>query len=347
LWLTHVTTNEKRNKMGVRLQLDDVFELAKACFLASGCDEANARAVARTVTNAERDQCLSHGLFRVPGYCSSIASGVANGKGRPTVETLAPGLLQVDGDGAMAPLAIQIAQETLVPVAKAQGIAAVAIHDVLHLSALWPEVEPLAEQGLVAMACCVAGPYVAPAGGTKPLFGTNPFSFAWPRPDGPPMVFDQASSAMARGEVQIAMREGHDVPPGTGVDKEGNPTTDPAAILEGAQLTFGGYKGASIALMVELLAGALVGGKFSYETTVQTHGGPTLGRHSEIIIAIDPAGFGGGDYRSRGEELFAKILEQDGTRLPGGRRFKARVATASEGVEVADTLYESLLELKG
>jgi delta1-piperideine-2-carboxylate reductase len=333
--------------MGKKVSLEEVFALAKDCMLASGCDEANAAAVAQTVTNAERDLCLSHGLFRVPGYANGVKSGVASGTAQPVAKHLAPGLIQVDGDGGTAPLAVQIAHEAILNAVRDQGIVAASINDILHLSALWPEVEPLAEHGLVAMACCVSGAYVAPAGGTKPLFGTNPFSFAWPRQDAPPVVFDQASSAMARGEIQLAQRDGHDVPEGTGIDREGKPTTDPAAILEGAQLAFGGYKGASIAMMVELLAGALVGGKFSYETSVDVGSGPTLGRHSEMIIAIDPARFGGTEFLGRGEALFGQILAQEGTRLPAARRFKNREITAREGVEVEQGLYDSLVALRG
>ncbi len=333
--------------MGKKLTLDEVFDLAKACMLANGCDEANSDAVARTVTNAERDMCLSHGLFRVPGYAGGVKSGVARGTARPVAKRIAPGLIAVDGDGGPAPLAIQTAHEAIIPAVREQGIVAASINDIFHLSALWPEVEPLAEQGIVAMACCVAGSYVAPAGGTKPLFGTNPFAFGWPRKDAPPAVFDQASAAMARGEIQIAQRDGHSVPEGTGIDKDGKPTTDPTAILEGAQLAFGGYKGASLAMMVELLAGALVGGKFSYETSVDVGNGPTLGRHSEVIIAIDPARFGGDGFLDRGEELFDKILSQEGTRLPGERRFNNREITSREGVDVPQSLFDSLLELRG
>ena len=92
--------------------------------------------------------------------------------------------------------------------------------------------------------------YVAPArrpGGTKPLYGADPTSFAWPRGGGrPPLVFDQASSASARGEIMIHQRDGEPIPERRGSDTDGNPTTDPAAALAGAQLPFGGCKGASI-----------------------------------------------------------------------------------------------------
>ena len=127
-----------------------------------------------------------------------------------------------------------------------------------HVAALWPEVEALAPRDSSPWPSR-RPPYVAPFGGKKPVYGTNPMGFGWPRKSRPPLVFDQATSAMARGEVMIAAREKHELPENVGIDENGNPTRDPEAVLNGAQLPFGGYKGASLALMIELLAGPLIG----------------------------------------------------------------------------------------
>jgi len=108
----------------------------------------------------------------------------------------------------------------------------------IYFSALWPDTEPLAKAGLAALACTAYMPVMAPAGAQVPFFGTNPLSFAWPRKDGEPMVFDMATAAMARGELQIAARDGHSVPETAGIGPDGQPSTDPAAILKGAQLPF-------------------------------------------------------------------------------------------------------------
>lgn len=171
-------------------------------------------------------------------------------------------------------------------------------------------------------------------------------SFAWPRKNGPPMAFDQASSAMARGEIMIHARDGHEVPDGVGIDANGNPTNDPQSILQGAQLTFGGYKGSAIALMIDLLAGPLIGESFSAEAgrTDNGDGGPARG--GEFILAIDPAHLGASSqYLDHAEQLFAELTEQDGVRLPGDRRLKARELTPTEGVHVPRALYDKLMEL--
>ena len=332
----------------VRMTLDEVHDLATETFLANGGSREQTRAVSDTVTAAERDECKSHGLFRVPGYIASIRSGKVNAVAEPVVERLAPSVVKVDGRNGFAPLALEMGREPLVAIAREQGIAALSITNTHHFAALWPETEALAERGLVGFAFVAAMAYVAPAGGTKPLYGTNPMSFAWPRgADRPPLVFDQASSASARGEVMIHKRDGKPIPEGWGIDPDGNPTTDPDAVLAGAQLPFGGYKGASIALMIELLAGALVGDLFSFEASAIDPGDGGPPRGGELVIAIDPAKCGsGGNPVGHAEALFARILEQEGARLPSDRRYAARRRTPTEGITIPRSLHDTIRTLR-
>ena len=335
----------------VHLSLSEVHALATAALSANGISAEQTAALADTITAAERDGCKSHGLFRVPAYIQSARNGLANPTAEPSINDLAPGVVQLDARNGFAPLALRLGREPLVAKARTQGIAALGIVNSCHIAALWPEVEALADQGLVAFAFVTASSYVAPAGGTKPLFGTNPMAFAWPRPGGkPPLVFDQASSASARGEIQLHLRDGKPLPEGWAIDNEGRPTTDPAAALAGAQLTFGGYKGAAIALMVELLAGALIGGPLSFEVSQMDKKDGSLPPRGEFIIAIDPSHFvAGGDTSTqlaRAEALFERILEQPGTRLPSERRFKMREITPIEGITVPQALFEQIEGLR-
>ena len=328
------------------MSLEEARALATKCLLHNGCDEANARAVADRMVQAEADLCHSHGLFRLPWYADAVKSGRANGKANPRIEQLAPAVIRVDGDGGFAPLGQAIAHQPLVDCARENGIAALAFVNMFHIAAMWPEVEKLALDGLCAFSFTPSYPYVAPAGGTKPVFGTNPMGFAWPRPDAPPMVFDQSAATMARGEIQIAARDGHSVPDNVGIGPDGEATTDPNVVLEGAQLGFGGYKGASLAMMVELLAGAMIGDFLSIESIQDDagKGGPPKG--GELILALDPARFGDpGGFLAHGEKLFEAILAQEGTRLPGARRFENREKTAESGIDIPQSLHESILDL--
>ena len=154
----------------------------------------------------------------------------------------------------------------------------------------------------------------------------TPVSFAWPRPNKTPVVYDMATAAMAMGEVMVAARDGHKVPVGTGLNKEGKETIDPKEISKGGVLLpFGGYKGSAIAMMVELLAGALVGENFSYETAAKDNndGGPPSG--GEFILAISPEKIAGVGWEKHSDEFFKKMSSMDGVRLPGARRHKNRL----------------------
>ena len=131
---------------------------------------------------------------------------------------------------------------------------------------------------------------------------------------------------MAMGEVQVAKREGHKVPLGTGLSKEGKETTDPAEIADGGVLLpFGGYKGSGIAMMVELLAGALVGDNFSYETAAKDNndGGPPSG--GEFILAMSPDKISEKNWKEHSKNFFEKMKGLEGVRLPGERRHKNRL----------------------
>jgi len=310
----------------VSLTLDEIYNLAKKTLLANDCDDETASILAELIMKAERDGSLSHGLFRLPAYVSGLKSGKINGKGKPEVKKISPSVIKILGNNCLAPVVLNKGIPELIKAAKENGVAILAINNSHHMAALWPETEMIAEQGLVAFACTSYKPAVAPAGAIKPLFGTNPISFAWPRPGKTPVVFDMATASMAMGEVQVAKREGHKVPLGTGLTKEGKETTDPAEIADGGVLLpFGGYKGSGIAMMVELLAGALVGDNFSFETAAKDNkdGGPPSG--GEFILAISPEKLSGNDWNKHSDEFFNKMKSMKGVRLPGERRHKNRL----------------------
>jgi delta1-piperideine-2-carboxylate reductase len=197
------------------------------------------------------------------------------------------------------------------------------------------------------MAMCPSYATVAPAGGTKPLLGTNPFAFGWPRSGDYPYVFDFATSVAARGELELYRRAGKQLPEGWAVDADGNPTTDPEAALAGAMLPFGGHKGSAISTMIELLAGVMIG-DFTSPEALDFLGTTTLApRHGELIIAFDPARMAGGrgNPQERGEILIEAIAGQ-GARLPSQRRFAARRDSLAKGIMLTAAEMALLEKLK-
>ena len=307
------------------LTLEEIYELALKTLKINGCDDYNAEAVAKTVTHAERDGSVSHGLFRIPGYVAALKSKKVKGTARPSNIFLTQNAIRVDGDHGFAPTAIKVGIPSLIEITNKLGVGVLTITNTHHFAALWHETEALAEENLIGIACTAYKPSVAPAGAKKPLFGTNPISFAWPRKNNLPVVYDMATSTMAMGEVQVAARDGHKVPFGTGLDKEGNKTDNPKAIADGGVLlTFGDYKGSAIAMMIELLAAGLVGDLFSFEAQKvdNNDGGPARG--GEFIMALSPQLIAGDGWNEHAEKFFHQMTSLEGVRLPGQRRHKNR-----------------------
>ncbi|MFS0772425.1 Ldh family oxidoreductase [Sphingomonas sp. 1P08PE] len=318
------------------MTLDEVRDYARTTLGRVGLSPAHVTAVAETMVAGERDGCGSHGLYRLLVAAHSVASGVVVPDAVPVPSQPRAGLVRVDGGGGFAQLAFETGRPALVAAARANGIAAMALNNVVHFAALWPEVEALVADGLVALAFTPSHAWVAPAGGTAPLFGTNPIAFGWPRPGGTPFVFDFATSMVARGEIELHRRAGKPVPTDWGHAPDGSDTDDAATVLAGAMRTFGGHKGSALATMVELIAGPLIGDLTSAESLAADRGrkGSPIG--GELILAIDPAGFLGAaaaTHLARAEAVFAGI-EGQGARLPGSRRHAARAVSERDGVMI-------------
>lgn len=323
------------------MDFDALVALLRRIFLANGTSEPVADILAHNCASAERDGAMSHGLFRMAGYVSTLRSGWVDGRAQPRLEDGGASFLRVDAANGFAQPALAIAAPLAIDKARATGACVIAIRRSHHFAALWPDVEPFALQGLVAIAMVNSMAYVAPPGARHPVYGTNPLAFASPRADGRIVVFDQAVSVLAHGDVQIAARDGHMLPADAGVDAAGQPTRDPHAVLDGgALLPFSGHKGAAIALMIEIMAAALTGGLFSAEVDWSAHPGAQTPCTGECLILIDPSrGGSAAGFANRVEKLVTALHDAGQVRMPGDRRFAAREKAMREGIPVnADRL---------
>jgi delta1-piperideine-2-carboxylate reductase len=330
------------------ISLDVLTATLRDILVAHGCSDTVADALAANCASATRDGSKSHGLFRMAGYVSTLRSGWVDGRAEPVVEDVAPGFVRVDARNGFTLPAHAAARSLLEEKARQNGIAILAIRDSHHLGALYLDIEPYAQAGFVALSVINSMAVVVHPGGNKPVYGTNPVAFAAPRGEGAPLVFDMATSTMAHGDVRVAAREGRSVPEGVGVDAKGSPTTDPSAILEGgALLAFGGHKGTAIALMVELLCAALVGGQFSFEVDWSAYPGAQTPRTGQTIILIDPTRASAplAPFADRVELLVQSILGSGDVRLPGEKRLACRRA-AEAGIVVDAAQWQSILDLK-
>lgn len=333
----------------VLIPLDELQALCGRVLEGLGLTTSHARAMARVIAAGQRDDCSSHGVYRL----LSCAHTVRFSKGRvkldaePVVQASAGPVVRVDAGFGFSPLAFERGLPHLVRAARTHGLAALVINHCFHFSALWPEVEAVADHGLAALALTPSHAWVAPAGGYAPVFGTNPIAFAWPRPGSQPFVFDFATSAIARGDLELHRRAGTPLPEGAGVDAQGQPSTDPVAVARGAMLAFGGHKGSALAAMVELMAGTLIGDWTSRESLAFDDGAGASPCHGELVLAFDLARFAGGDplpHQARAEAMFEAITSQ-GARLPSQRRYAARERSLREGVRVPRALFDEIAAL--
>ncbi|WP_353476132.1 Ldh family oxidoreductase (plasmid) [Salipiger sp. H15] len=227
------------------------------------------------------------------------------------------------------------------------GSCVFAIGNAHHNGPLWLDVETFADAGLITLSVVNSATYVVPFSARKPVYGTKPMAFAVPRADGSVLMFDQATAAMANGEVRIAAKEGRQLPEGVGLDAQGQPTRDPLKVLDGgALLPFGGHKGSQIAMMIDLLAGALTGSNFSHQVDWSGYPGAESAYTGQTFIVIDPAKANSATpFSSRVEELVRKLSEAGQTRLPGDTRKQARARSEAEGIKIDAETYSELLAL--
>lgn len=320
-----------------RRTLAELETLAIRAFTRAKISEANARSVARALVAADADGLSSHGLSRLPAYADQAIAGKVDGFATPRVTRPKPSVIVVDAASGFAFPALEVGMAAAVPAARETGVVAVAVGRSHHFGVAGHPVERLAKAGLVGLAFGNSPAAIAPRGGVKPLFGTNPIAFAWPRASGRPLVIDLSLSKVARGRIMVAAQKGEAIPEGWALGADGKPTTDAKEALRGAMIPMGNAKGAALVLMVELLAVALTGSNFGWEASSFFDAKGPAPHVGQMFLAFDPGAFAP-DAAPRAEMLFQAMAGQPGVRLPGERRFTLRAEAQADGIELPDAL---------
>lgn len=325
-----------------RLTLAEAEDLVSRALTRSRTEPDNAKSVARALVGAEADGLKGHGLSRVASYAAQAKAGKVDGLAKPALSRPRPAVVAIDAAHGFAYPALDLALAVLPETARAQGIAAAPIRRSHHCGAAGAPVERLAEAGLAAILFANTPGAIAPHGGSKPVFGTNPIAFACPLPGRAPIVVDLSLSLVARGNILAAKQRGEAIPEGWALDAEGRPTTDADAALKGTMVPLGGAKGTALALMVELLAAGLIGASFAAEASSFLDAeGPPPGT-GQLILALDPAALGGPGALERCAVLARMIEDQAGARLPGARRLELRAKAQAAGLEVGDAILSQI-----
>ncbi len=330
--------------INTRLTLQEVHDLARLALLASGANDRHGTVVAQSIAEAEAQGIRNVGLAYLPTYCAHLRCGKVDGHATSRHEIAAPSILQVDAAHGFAHAAFLSALPDFVAMVRSQGIALLTIRRSYSAGVLGWFIHRLLEHELVSLGFANATAMMAPVGGSKPVFGTNPWAFGVPQAGADAIVADMSSTATARVNVIAAASSGGPIPAGWAIDQSGNPTTDPQAALAGTMAPAAGYKGYALALLVDVLTAGLGGANLSFQASSlldDTGGPPGVG---QTFIAIDPARCAPG-FAQRIALLARAIADQEGARLPGAGRASHTRQAQVHGVEVPEELLIGLRNL--
>ncbi|MEO8717834.1 MAG: Ldh family oxidoreductase [Burkholderiales bacterium] len=325
----------------------ELFRLAKQALLNAGAHEIMADTAAQHLLRAEQQGLSTHGMSRVPFYCSMLRNGRADGAARPAIAAEKAAVCLIDNADGLPYESCALAIDEVIRRARLNGIGFAGIKNSGHVGVLGIHLLKVTAAGLVGVAFTNSPAAIPPWGGKKALFGTDPVAFAFPRKDAEPIVIDLALTTVVRGKIMVAMQKGEKIPEGWALDRNGKPTTDSKEAIEhGSLFAIGGAKGAMLALAFELMCAALTGAAIGAEADsffAERGNKPRIG---QAFLAIDPSALAGTDrYLERVETVVRAMLADEGVRLPGSRRFAAEKRLAREGIEVADDLLAKIEKL--
>ncbi|MFC3518668.1 Ldh family oxidoreductase [Streptomonospora nanhaiensis] len=238
-------------------------DLVARIFTAAGLTGPDADTVADHLVQADLRGVDSHGVSRTAIYVERLGQGLIAARPKPRTLTQTPVSALVDAGNGHGIVAAEQAMRTAVAKAEESGVGMVAVRNSNHCGMLAHYTATAARAGLIGFATTSAPAAMAPWGAKEPFFGTNPLSYAVPTPPGrADIVFDMATSHVAKGKIILAHKNGQDIPLGWALDAEGRPTTDSGAALAGTVLPLGGPKGSGLALLVDVLSGLLSGAHY-------------------------------------------------------------------------------------
>ena len=325
---------------------EELHALVESALTHAGASPDQAQATAQALVTAEASGLPSHGLSRVSMYVGHLLAGRVMGDAVPVIKNQRGGAVLIDAENGFAFPACRMAIEQAIARARQHGIAIAAVTNSHHFGMASYHLDPVAEAGMVGIACGNSPAAMPAAGGKRAIFGTNPIAAIFPRTGHPAVSVDLSLSEVARGKLMVAANKGESIPLGWALDQDGNPTTDPKKGLEGSMLAVGGTKGAMLALVVELLVTTLTGAHFGAEadTFFKPEGNqPQLG---QVFIVIDPKALGGDAvYTERIEALVMAMMADEGVRLPGQRRVQLLAAAKHSGLNVPDSVLDTIRAL--
>lgn len=322
-----------------------------ACLSAMAVPEQHGRHVTDSLLFADRTGHASHGIVRLPVYARRVIAGVVKADANPSVEMQFGGLARVDGDNGLGAVVGTFSMNEAIRLAGENGAALVMSRMSNHFGSAAFYTKMAMNAGYIGIAGSNAPPNMAPFGGRDRFLGTNPLSVAVPAGEGHPIVFDMASSVVARGNIILAAQRGESIPEGWALDPDGHPTTDAEAALKGPVLPFGGAKGSAISLLIDVFSGVLSGAAYGrHLSTLENLG--TYQNLGHFFVVIDPARFGGRtEFLRRMDDLIVQLKETptapgfEEILVPGEIEERTTEQLEADGIPVSGDVLGQLIEL--
>lgn len=327
----------------VKLNIKEARQLISHALIGAGTAPVNAAYFTDAILDTELSGLQGHGFYWLQYYCAHVKSGKVDGKVSPKVKKLSAVSFSVDARRGFAHPAIEAGFQKLIPAAHKSGIAAMSVYNSYNAATMGFHTGTLAKAGLVAFGFTNAMPALAPPGGSVPVIGTNPLSFAVPGRKGKvAFLIDQSSSNVAWTAVKRAAEAEMEIPLGWALDQSGNPTTNALEGLNGSMVPLGGYKGFGLALMVEVMSAAMAGALRGPEMgSFIENDGKMIGC-GQFFIALEPTMFAGGLFDKQVKALIRSIIKQDGARMPNTRREENIKRFSKEGLRIEAELYATI-----
>jgi LDH2 family malate/lactate/ureidoglycolate dehydrogenase len=313
-----------------------------------GLPQEDAQIAADAIVGSNLRGVDTHGVIRMLVYSKKLRAGFVNPtpKLQPIRQT--KGTALIDGSNGLGQVVGYRAMETTIRKAKEAGVSCVSVRNSNHFGTCAHYSMMALSQNMIGLACTNASAQIAPTGGAQKLLGNNPWSVAVPAGRRFPVVLDMANSVVARGKIRMAAKEGKPIAPDWAVDKNGMPTTDPKAALEGFLLPVGGYKGYGITLMVDLLTGVLPDSSYGPRVqgldTVEAIGGV-----GHTFMAVDIAAFDDADeFKARMDAYIGEIKNSKkagGVQeiyLPGELEFRKEQERRQTGIPLHPNIVKDL-----
>ena len=329
---------------------DTLFTFIENIFTSLGVSRSNSKKCAAQTLDAELRGVTSHGCVRLSSFVERLKSKTANPKPKIKSITNLPSYSLLDGDNGLSAIVGEKTMKTAMKKAKEAGFGAAAVRNSLHTGHIGYFAAMALKKNMIGIVISGSVGNLAPWGGSERMIGNNPIAFAIPSNQKFPIIFDIATSKVARGYVMLAAKTGDKIPEGWALDKEGKSTTNPNEALKGTMVPLGDHKGYGLALMFSFLTATLSGNTFDGEQPdwLETDRFCSL---PMLCIAIDPQQCLGKEYQSKVDSIVKKVKNSslapgyDEILIPGETSNKKYEKNLKKGLQLNTKLVQEMNQL--